>query len=97
MRNLVLAYEPLCRECKRMGRVTAAEEVDHIVPRSEGGALYDMSNLQPLCRECHARKSSGEQSQANRTPNKGACIHGMPRDRHCPQCEALSATVPLGE
>lgn len=33
--------------------------VDHIIELSEGGAAYDMRNLQTLCRECHNRKRAG--------------------------------------
>ena len=56
LRRYVLANEPLCRECRRAGRVTQATDVDHIEPVSQGGAAFDLVNLQPLCRECHNRK-----------------------------------------
>ena len=50
-----------CVKCKRAGRL----ECDHIVPLRRGGAEYDESNLQSLCRPCHIRKSASE----NRKPD----------------------------
>ena len=34
-----------------------AEEIDHIVPISMGGAMFDMNNLQSLCKQCHKEKT----------------------------------------
>jgi 5-methylcytosine-specific restriction protein A len=48
--------EPLCRLCKAAGRRTAAQLVDHIVPKRAGGT-DDGSNLQSLCRRCHDAKT----------------------------------------
>lgn len=36
-----------------------ASHLDHIVPRSKGGT-DDPSNLQPLARECHGRKTAAQ-------------------------------------
>lgn len=33
------------------------EYTDHIVPINEGGAMYEPTNLQPLCRKCNAAKT----------------------------------------
>lgn len=49
-----LAIEPLCRKCK----VEWATEVDHIIPRSQGGADLDGDNLQSLCLRCHSEKTA---------------------------------------
>ena len=52
---------PLCAACERQCRVTASEQVDHIVPLSVWtGGKYDESNLQALCRTCHSRKTVHE-------------------------------------
>lgn len=51
---------PLCAECLREGRTTAATLVDHIIPRRLGGAPFADSNLQSLCNECHQRKRREE-------------------------------------
>ena len=47
---------PLCTHCEAKGLVKLGEELDHIVPVSKGGS-NDPSNLQMLCKECHAQKT----------------------------------------
>lgn len=47
-----LAAEPLCRDCKAKGRVTAATVPDHIKPLALGGTDDD-SNIRCLCEPCH--------------------------------------------
>lgn len=59
LRAHVLAGEPLCRHCAREGRVVVATEVDHIVPRAQGGSDA-LTNLQALCKSCHSRKTLSE-------------------------------------
>ncbi len=59
LRRAVLAAEPLCRACKERGRLTVANEVDHIVPIVEGGT-DERSNLQALCKSCHSAKTRRE-------------------------------------
>jgi 5-methylcytosine-specific restriction protein A len=61
-----LASEPLCRECRKQGRVVAADTVDHIQPISRMGNAYDDSNLQSLCAPCHSAKSIREGSRYGR-------------------------------
>ena len=58
LRAIKLNEEPMCEECARLGRLTPAQMVDHIVPINKGGAGLDMDNLQSLCNTCHARKSA---------------------------------------
>lgn len=67
LRALVLAEEPLCRECSKAGRIAAARIVDHIVPKAEGGG-DERSNLQPLCLRCSNDKT---QREAQRGRAKG--------------------------
>lgn len=57
IRAMVLAEEPLCRECAKQGRTVPATEVDHI-----DGNVWNMGreNLQPLCDSCHGRKTVRE-------------------------------------
>lgn len=59
IRAHVLRTQPLCRPCFADGRVTAATEVDHVVPKVDGGG-DEIDNLQPICRRCHADKSARE-------------------------------------
>lgn len=58
VRALHLSTNPLCRHCERIGRLTAANIVDHIKPRQHGGAELDIDNLQSLCLSCHTRKTN---------------------------------------
>jgi 5-methylcytosine-specific restriction protein A len=64
LRLVVLAEEPLCRECMKKGVLTLATEVDHIIPIVDGGGVLDRSNLQPLCKPCHSRKTMLELRRA---------------------------------
>lgn len=73
-RKLFLAGHPLCAECAKRGKVTAARVVDHIKPINEGGARYDFMNLQGLCDSCHNKKSGREAHKRNEkkeTPYNG--------------------------
>lgn len=58
-REQVLRLNPLCVHCSNAGRVTMAVEVDHVVPREDGGS-DEPSNLQGLCTACHQAKSAEE-------------------------------------
>ena len=58
-RSTILAAEPLCRECAKRSRVTAATCVDHIVAKAHGGT-DEPANLQPLCDPCHKTKTATE-------------------------------------
>jgi len=54
IRNIYLRKYPLCIECGNQ-----ATEVDHIIPVKLGGSNIE-SNLQPLCKSCHSRKTALE-------------------------------------
>lgn len=49
----------LCQTCKRKGMVTPAYEVDHIKNVASGGSNAP-SNLEAICRSCHAVKTARE-------------------------------------
>jgi len=51
-----------CEECRRLNRLRAASEVDHIVPLWQGGS-DDPVNLQAISVECHRAKSEREAGQ----------------------------------
>ena len=69
-RKAFRAANPLCKSCEALGRVTAAEVVDHIVERRDGGSDLDWNNLQSLCHTCHNRKTAIEKRNRNETnPN----------------------------
>jgi 5-methylcytosine-specific restriction protein A len=52
-----LQMHPLCVECERAGKVTAATVPDHIVALVNGGEDTE-ANLQSLCEECHRIKTA---------------------------------------
>ena len=56
-----LAQHPLCIHCEQAGRTTLASLVDHITPVLHGETdpnFWPATNHQPLCRRCHARKTT---------------------------------------
>jgi 5-methylcytosine-specific restriction enzyme A len=57
IREEQLRREPLCRECKKNGRITSGNTVDHI-----SGDTYNNGpeNLQTLCKACHDHKTGTE-------------------------------------
>lgn len=60
-RKTFLSHHPLCAECEREGRVTAATVVDHIIPhRGDQALFWDKSNWQPLCKPHHDAKTARE-------------------------------------
>jgi 5-methylcytosine-specific restriction endonuclease McrA len=45
---------PLCVGCQAIGRVTAAEVTDHVIPaRGDHALLWDQGNWQSVCRRHH--------------------------------------------
>jgi len=51
-----LFLHPLCARCG-----VIATEVHHVLALSEGGAPFDLSNLESLCGSCHGRETRREQ------------------------------------
>lgn len=61
LRERILKAQPLCVECKRKGITRLATDVDHIIPhKGDQRLMWNESNLQPLCHECHSRKTARE-------------------------------------
>lgn len=57
----------LCVPCLKQGRTTAFAQVDHVIPKSQGGT-DDVENLQCICGDCHAFKTQGESRGKNIAP-----------------------------
>lgn len=60
LRRRHLRHEPACRTCGQ-----PATDVDHIIPRSQGGSDADW-NIQSLCAVHHAEKTAAEAAAARR-------------------------------
>lgn len=73
LRASVLREEPLCRHCFARGLIVPATDVDHM----NGADDNRRESLQPLCHECHSRKTAADQGK------RVACGHdasGHPAD-----------------
>jgi 5-methylcytosine-specific restriction protein A len=61
IRERVLVEEPWCRLCAAADKRTPATQVDHILPKRDGGT-DDRKNLRPLCHSCHSRRTAIDSS-----------------------------------
>ena len=59
LRRMYLRANPYCVACKRQGRIELATEMDHIIPKAQGGGDME-DNLQAMCKSCHSRKTARE-------------------------------------
>jgi 5-methylcytosine-specific restriction endonuclease McrA len=63
-RRAITSKDPVCAICHKYIDVDLpafdplAVEVDHIVPRSRGGALYELDNLQLTHSRCNRKKGA---------------------------------------
>lgn len=72
IRPLILARDGgLCQPCLRVGRVTPATQVDHIVNKAEGGT-DEAANLQSICQTCHEAKTAGEAARGGGAKSLGS-------------------------
>jgi 5-methylcytosine-specific restriction enzyme A len=88
LRKAYFRVHPLCVDCQRLGRVTAASHLDHIRTVEEApGLAWDWSNLQGLCASCHSSKTATSDGAFGRAPGprrlRGCDASGWPIDpRH---------------
>ena len=80
-----LRNNPLCAECYKIDRLTAATVVYHIKPHQGNQELFwDHGNWQPLCESCHNRKTAREDGafgNKGKTKASSACgADGLPVD-----------------
>ncbi|WP_426451230.1 HNH endonuclease signature motif containing protein (plasmid) [Staphylococcus xylosus] len=67
----MLRHDSLCQECLRNGLYTQADVVDHIVELRDGySRRLDQSNLEPLCHDCHNKKTYREKQRRLSEQNK---------------------------
>jgi 5-methylcytosine-specific restriction endonuclease McrA len=83
-KRAIATLDPICALCHRPIDLEApaftplAVEVDHIVPRSRGGALYALDNLQLTHTQCNRKKGAkmaedySEQVHINQVPHSNA-------------------------
>jgi 5-methylcytosine-specific restriction endonuclease McrA len=65
LRQMVLSRDGfICQICLAKAITTAASVVDHIKPIRQGGAAWDMDNLQSLCSKYHKDKTNKESLNA---------------------------------
>jgi len=55
----VLARDPICKVCDN----ALSTEVDHIIPREDGGPDFDLAGLQGICSPCHWAKTGAENAR----------------------------------
>lgn len=48
----------LCVRCFANNRIEKGTVCDHIIEISDGGAIWDINNLQLLCQSCHNKKTA---------------------------------------
>lgn len=61
LRNTFIKEHPLCEECLRHGKVTAAHDVHHkkspfINGEINYSLLLDENNLESICQDCHGKE-----------------------------------------
>jgi 5-methylcytosine-specific restriction protein A len=67
LREAKLKADPLCWWCQSLGRLTAANTVDHIVPISERPDLRLVwSNLRSGCKPCHDAHTARQVAEGHR-------------------------------
>ena len=66
LRAELIRQQPTCQHCLQYGIVTPGKIVDHIIEIEDGGAVWDINNLQHLCHACHNRKTAKEALKRNR-------------------------------
>ena len=61
----VLQEDGACVICRQLGKISATEEIDHVIPHKGDFDLFtDIDNLWGLCKPCHAIKTGMESNGA---------------------------------
>jgi 5-methylcytosine-specific restriction protein A len=75
-KQILIRDRHLCQPCKRKGKVTAGNQVDHIKPKAKGGTDAE-GNLECICEACHKAKTAQDNGKAYR-PKPRIGIDGWP-------------------
>ena len=71
VRGYILSRNPLCASCKARGVLTVASVVDHIIDLQINSHLaLEPSNLSPMCKTCHDKKTNESMHPNFTTYNK---------------------------
>ena len=70
LRNYKRSINPICEHCIKVNLITPFHVIDHIKPISEDGEALDLSNLQSLCKQCHAIKTGKETAKRKHMNNR---------------------------
>lgn len=70
LRETYMREHPICEECLKKGKVTAAQDIHHKVSPFKGGEinytlLLDPDNLMALCKDCHGNIHAEQQGHIN--------------------------------
>ena len=57
LRNQKAKLNPICEHCEEFGVAKPVEEVDHVIELEDGGEVWNINNLQSLCKRCHIIKT----------------------------------------
>ena len=66
LRAVKVGLNPICEHCEEFGIAKPVEEVDHIIEIEDGGAIWDIDNLQSLCKRCHIIKTNKCKAERNK-------------------------------
>ncbi len=71
LRAEVIRQQITCQHCLAYGIVTPGIIVDHIIEIEDGGPVWDINNLQYLCRTCHNQKTAREAVKRRKKADNG--------------------------
>ena len=77
LRKLKVTLDPLCEHCLLNNIAKPVEEVDHIIEIEDGGEMWDIENLQSLCKRHHIIKTnSAKKLRDNKVDEYGYYARG---------------------
>ena len=82
----------LCQPCLAKGKVTAAYAVDHVQPKANGGT-DKLTNLQAICRSCHATKTLADTVAEGSGPSASMAGQSVINRTHNDKGHKVSAIV----
>ena len=71
LRRQILELNPDCNGYPEGICHNGATEVDHVLPVEDGGDPFDETNLQPLCKRCHSRKTADDVKRRREARGEG--------------------------